>query len=121
MGLKRDIGQTRSSTNGTSHDHATNGYSNGDEQGQAEHDEPLDMVIVGAGFAGIWLLWRLRQKGFKAKIVEVSSTLYRITHDDAVLTFYNRLARTWAASGIGMSPSGLHSSAISRLMAHSRL
>ena len=121
MGLKRDIGQTRSSTNGTSHDHATNGYSNGDEQGQAEHDEPLDMVIVGAGFAGIWLLWRLRQKGFNAKIVEVSGKMDSIAHDHAVLTVYNRLARTWAASGIGMSPDVFDPSAICRLMAHSRL
>jgi cation diffusion facilitator CzcD-associated flavoprotein CzcO len=35
----------------------------------------LDVVIVGAGFAGVYLLHQLRQEGFKAKIVEASHGL----------------------------------------------
>ena len=49
------------------HDHAT---SNG---------EPLtldlDAVVIGAGFSGVYLLHRLRQEGFNAKIVEAGSGL----------------------------------------------
>ena len=34
---------------------------------------PLDAVIVGAGFAGLYMLHRLRQQGFNACILEAGS------------------------------------------------
>ncbi|KAM3424915.1 hypothetical protein BST61_g6889 [Cercospora zeina] len=56
-----------------------NGYANGTDgldQGELE----LDAVIIGGGFAGIYLLHRLRQSGFKAKIIEAGSALGGIWH-----------------------------------------
>lgn len=35
----------------------------------------VDALIVGAGFAGVYLLHRLRQEGFNAKIVEAGTGL----------------------------------------------
>ncbi|CAF3710526.1 unnamed protein product [Rotaria sordida] len=32
----------------------------------------IDVVIVGAGFAGLYMLYRLRESGFSAKIIEVA-------------------------------------------------
>ncbi len=37
------------------------------------HNGPLDAVIVGAGFAGLYMLHRLRQIGMDAKIIEAGS------------------------------------------------
>ncbi|KAK4890214.1 hypothetical protein LTR27_011096 [Elasticomyces elasticus] len=67
MPLKRELGRDDTSAGVPSHD------TSGDAAATNQHDETedLDMIIVGAGFAGIWLLNRLRQRGFKAKIVEV--------------------------------------------------
>lgn len=48
----------------------TNGASTRD--GASDEGEVLDMLIVGAGFAAVYLMHQLRQRGFKAKIVEVS-------------------------------------------------
>ena len=42
--------------------------------------EILDAVVVGAGFAGCYILYKLRQKGFKAKIIEAGSGLGGIWH-----------------------------------------
>lgn len=35
----------------------------------------LDALIVGAGFSGVYLLHRLRQEGFSAKIAEAGTAL----------------------------------------------
>jgi cation diffusion facilitator CzcD-associated flavoprotein CzcO len=40
---------------------------------QNGHDAPLDAVIVGAGFAGMYMLHRLRALGFKARVLEAGS------------------------------------------------
>lgn len=40
----------------------------------------LDAVIVGAGFAGCYLLYRLRKEGFKVKIVAAGSELGGVWH-----------------------------------------
>ena len=37
------------------------------------HDGPLDAVIVGAGFAGLYMLHRLRGLGFAARVLEAGS------------------------------------------------
>ena len=37
------------------------------------HDVPLDAVIVGAGFGGMYMLHRLRGLGFKARVFEAGS------------------------------------------------
>jgi len=37
--------------------------------------EKLDVLIIGAGFSGIYLLYRLRQRGFKARIFEAGAEL----------------------------------------------
>ena len=33
----------------------------------------LDAIIVGAGFSGLYMLYRLRQNGFRARILEAAS------------------------------------------------
>ncbi len=64
MTIKRDISNV-AATNGN----ATNGHVNDED---CDH-EILDMLIVGAGFAGVWLIRLLRERGFRTKIVEVIS------------------------------------------------
>lgn len=55
-------------SNGTSHQ--LNGHHD-----EIEPEELLDVVVVGAGFAGCYLLYKLRQRGFKVKIVDAASDL----------------------------------------------
>ena len=33
----------------------------------------IDAVIVGAGFAGIYMLYKLRQQGLEARVIEAGS------------------------------------------------
>lgn len=35
----------------------------------------LDALVVGGGFAGVYLLYRLRKEGFKVKLVEAGTGL----------------------------------------------
>ena len=39
------------------------------------NDEALDALIVGAGFSGLYLLYRLRVRGFRVRLFEASSGL----------------------------------------------
>lgn len=39
-----------------------------------------DVLIVGAGFGGIYLMHKLRQQGFKCKIMEAGSNIGGIWH-----------------------------------------
>lgn len=48
--------------------------------GTNRHAEPFDVVIIGAGFSGIYLLHQLRKRNFKAKIVEAGSSLGGVWH-----------------------------------------
>src|SRR3954470_4600646 len=41
-------------------------------QGNGSGTRSLDVVIVGAGFAGMYMLYRLRNLGFSAKVLERS-------------------------------------------------
>ncbi|MFT4561759.1 MAG: cation diffusion facilitator CzcD-associated flavoprotein CzcO [Gammaproteobacteria bacterium] len=43
-------------------------------------DEFVDVLLVGAGFAGLYLLDRLRDEGFKIKAHEAASELGGIWH-----------------------------------------
>lgn len=54
----------------------TNGHLNGDNEKHIE----LDACIVGAGFAGVYLLHLLRKEGFNAKIIEAGTGLGGIWH-----------------------------------------
>ena len=35
----------------------------------------LDALIIGAGFSGLYQLYRLRQRGFKVRVVEAGAEL----------------------------------------------
>lgn len=57
----------------------TNG-TNGSSDTNGDHSLELDAVIIGGGFAGVYLLHRLRQNGFNVKIIEAGSALGGIWH-----------------------------------------
>ena len=38
-----------------------------------QHSKSIDAVIVGAGFAGIYMLHKLRQQGLEARVIEAGS------------------------------------------------
>lgn len=59
------VNGTRNGINGSHHSDVANGHI----------DLELDVLVVGAGFAGCYLLYRLRQEGFNVKIVEAGSDL----------------------------------------------
>ena len=46
----------------------------------ATSDDTLDVVIVGAGFAGVYQLFRLRELGLRCRILEAGSNLGGIWH-----------------------------------------
>ena len=52
--------------------------------GAATHNDTatdeLDVLIVGAGFAGVYQLFTLRERGFRCRILEAGSTLGGIWH-----------------------------------------
>jgi cation diffusion facilitator CzcD-associated flavoprotein CzcO len=41
--------------------------------GEMQHSDDFDAVIVGAGFAGLYMLYRLRKLGFSARVCEAGS------------------------------------------------
>ena len=59
------VNGARNGVNGSQHSDVAN----------AHVDLELDALVVGAGFAGCYLLYRLRQEGFNVKIVEAGSDL----------------------------------------------
>jgi len=75
MTIKRDISNVAPTNGSTIDDHV---------DGESGEVESLDMLIVGGGFAGVWLIRRLRERGFHAKIVEVDSLL--LLHRCQILT-----------------------------------
>ncbi|KAL6242963.1 hypothetical protein RBB50_010063 [Rhinocladiella similis] len=68
MPLKRDIADVTGDA-----EKLTNGAHTRDSV--YDESEVLDMLIVGAGFAAVYLIHQLRQQGFKGKIVEAGSDL----------------------------------------------
>lgn len=74
--LQRDIGTTRQKSKKVTCDNV-NGHAQ-TNKGSASLD--LDAVIIGGGFAGVYLLHRLRQEGFNVKLIEAGSGLGGIWH-----------------------------------------
>lgn len=72
-------GDINGHTNGNASSHA-NGHANS----QTANFEPvhldLDALIVGAGFAGVYLLYQLRKEGLNARIVEAGRGLGGVWH-----------------------------------------
>ena len=62
--MQRNIGRRQQPADGV------NGHANGEAV-----DLDLDAVVIGAGFAGVYLLHRFRQEGFKVKLIEAGSGL----------------------------------------------
>ncbi|KAK3628482.1 hypothetical protein LTR56_003861 [Elasticomyces elasticus] len=59
--------------------HQSNGTNGSNGHAETPHIE-LDALIVGAGFAGVYLLHRLRQEGYNVKIAEAGTGLGGIWH-----------------------------------------
>lgn len=75
--MQRDVGENHDTANRDTNASTTNGVSH-DLQPLVTDGHPaeeLDIVIVGAGFAGCYLLYKLRQRGFKAKMIDSASDL----------------------------------------------
>lgn len=50
-------------------------------QGRTDQEElDLDAVVIGAGFAGVYLLYKLRKEGFNVKLIEAGTGLGGIWH-----------------------------------------
>lgn len=75
--MQRDISTVQPTTQSNGH------FNRADSPNDIQPTESLDAVVVGAGFAGCYLLHRLREKGFKAKIIEAGSGLGGIWHWNA--------------------------------------
>lgn len=74
--LQRGIGGERQKSNT---------FPNGDVNGDAHANGgplnlELDAAIIGGGFAGVYLLHKLRQEGFNVKLIEAGSGLGGIWH-----------------------------------------
>lgn len=46
----------------------------------------IDAVIVGAGWAGLWTLHSLRQKGFRVLVLESSPDVGKYCHSNGIQT-----------------------------------
>lgn len=67
-----EINSAHSTSCGANGVHSTNGVHN---VSNSSDPEDLDVLVVGAGFAGCYLLYQLRKRGFKTRIVEAGSDL----------------------------------------------
>lgn len=76
--MQKDLsdGHEKPATNGTAV------QANGISRVQSAIEE-VDVIVVGAGFSGVYLLYQLRKKGFNAKIIEAGSGLGGIWHWNA--------------------------------------
>ncbi len=70
----RDIDGITYGTNGVHLDGVSNSF-NGTSSANGDIDLDLDVLVVGAGFAGCYLLYKLRKQNFNVKIVEAGSDL----------------------------------------------
>ncbi|OBT82486.1 hypothetical protein VE02_08161 [Pseudogymnoascus sp. 03VT05] len=58
----------------------TNGVNGAETNDSTTPVEELDILVIGAGFAGVYLLHKLRQKNFQIKVVEAGSDLGGVWH-----------------------------------------
>jgi cation diffusion facilitator CzcD-associated flavoprotein CzcO len=68
--MRTDIGAPKEAIHGTAAT-ATN---------NAHGDIETEVLIVGAGFGGVYLLYKLREEGFQCKIVEAGTEIGGIWH-----------------------------------------
>ena len=75
--VSRDIDGITNGTNGVQLNGANNNVNDASStngtNGHIDHD--LDVLVVGAGFAGCYLLYKLRKQNFIVKIIEAGSDL----------------------------------------------
>lgn len=92
---------------------ATNEAANPTNENYAKELE-TDVLIVGAGFGGIYLMHKLRKQGFKCKIMEAGSNIGGIWHwncypgarvDSQVPIYEYSMPEVWKAS-LGFKVSG---------------
>jgi NADPH-dependent 2,4-dienoyl-CoA reductase/sulfur reductase-like enzyme len=77
-GVNIGLNEVNGTVNGITGINATSNGINGShhaDAGNGHIDLNLDVLVVGAGFAGCYLLYRLRKEGFGVKIVEAGSDL----------------------------------------------
>lgn len=76
--MQRTLGDHRDSRTSRVNDRA-------DSPNNIQPSEPdeIDALVIGAGFAGCYLLHKLREAGFRAKIVEAGTDLGGIWHWNA--------------------------------------
>lgn len=86
MPLKKDISSVTPFTDSLHTEQNGHSEQENEVNGHGSEADPLDMCIVGAGFAGVYLLHQLRQRGFKAKIIEVGLTIPTIPTSRTWLT-----------------------------------
>ena len=90
-----------------------NGTTNGETNGSSA-DIELDALIIGAGFAGVYMLHRIRKEGFNVKLVEAGSGLGGIWHWNNCMSIVedgsfdsgadvDNTCRSWCASRLGLS------------------
>lgn len=94
--------------NGASNE--VNGHTDGEANG-APLKLDLDHVVVGGGFAGVYLLHRLRSEGFNVKLIEAGTGLGGIWHWNnckrrefhAEISSNDDLNRPWRTSRLPVS------------------
>ena len=45
------------------------------QDAEAESHQPFDVVVVGAGFAGLYMLYRLRELGLRVQLFEAGGNV----------------------------------------------
>jgi cation diffusion facilitator CzcD-associated flavoprotein CzcO len=98
VSFRTDIGAQKLQTNG-----ASNGVTDG-----LGPDIDVEVLIVGAGFGGIYLLHKLREQGFQCKVVEAGSELGGVWHwncypgarvDSMVPVYEYSMEKVWKVTG----------------------
>ena len=73
--MRRDMSDYRTNADGESVKLPNGTADVADTPNRIHPIEDLDVLIVGAGFAGCYILYQLRKQNFKTKIVEAGSDL----------------------------------------------
>lgn len=68
--MQRNLGERHTERTSTVNDRADS-----PNDIQPSEVQEIDCLVIGAGFAGVYLLHKLRKEGFNAKIVEAGTDL----------------------------------------------